>query len=195
MAVRTAWIPAMGTFSVKPSNNPLDPTLGESSFEPLPPGNVDTETYSEKMDGATYPVADNIHLEHFLNVASLANLAYVYQDQDRQWIARGDPTEVAIQVFACRFNWSRMRLISGIGAKWITVAEFPFDSEIKKMSVIFRHTEHGQVYIFTKGAVEKVIISCSSIYLGDRDEPSMMTETMRQKIFGHMDTLAAQGLR
>ena len=38
-------------------------------------------------------------------------------------------------------------------------------------------------------------MSCSSIYLGDRGEPSEMTETMQQKIFGHMNTLAAQGLR
>jgi Na+-exporting ATPase len=40
-------------------------------------------------------------LEHLVKCASLNNMASIYKDKDDQaWQANGDPTEIALQVFA-----------------------------------------------------------------------------------------------
>ena len=46
-----------------------------------------------------------------LHVASLANLASVFMNSEiRRWNARGDPTEIALQVLAMKFGRERKSL-------------------------------------------------------------------------------------
>ena len=160
MIVKKAWLPAKGTYSVGPSTNPFDPTLGDLSHNPLAPCNLDLQYEAMEEKGSSYHelMKNSSLLQDFLHVASLANLAHVHEGRDG-WTARGDPTEIAIQVFASRFNLNRDRLIKGLG--WTHVAEFPFDSTIKRMSVIFtRKDEDQKMTVFTKGAVERVVEAC-----------------------------------
>jgi Na+-exporting ATPase len=44
------------------------------------------------------------NLEEYLKVASFASLAVGHESSPGEWEARGDPTEIAIQVSASRFN-------------------------------------------------------------------------------------------
>jgi magnesium-transporting ATPase (P-type) len=67
-----------------------------------------------------------------------------------EWKARGAPTEIAIEVFASRFGWNRVQLSEGDDRKWQHVAEFPFDSDVKKMSVLFRNCGTQETHVFTK---------------------------------------------
>ena len=134
-------------------------------------------------------------LESFLKVASLANLATVHQAKDDEWHARGDPTEVAIQVFASRFNWNRSGLSLGNSPSWTALAEFPFDSDVKKMSVIFRENALDTLHVFTKGAVERVLSCCTSIILEKGQQAVDMTEDIQLHILRNMEALAALGLR
>lgn len=149
--------------------------------------NGDTLGYEESLE-------DNEHLEHYLRVASLANLAIVQKDQNGEWTARGDPTEIAIQVFASRFDWNRSKLTSGNEPAWKQVAEFPFDSDVKKMSVVFEETKTGDKHVFIKGAVERVITSCTSVYR-ESSAAVPMTEEFREEILESMEAIAALGLR
>ncbi len=196
MVAKRAWLPAKGTYSVGLATNPVDPTVGSISHDPAPPCemNVDVETAEDKESGTSYEelMKDNSLLEDYLNVASLANLAHVH-DSGSGWTARGDPTEIAIQVFASRFNWNRQRLTKE--HSWAQVAEFPFDSDVKKMSVIFSRKEGSKHMVFTKGAVERVIGSCSQVHWTDSAQPTEMTEDLRNRILKNMEALAAQGLR
>ncbi|KAK6584732.1 hypothetical protein PZA11_002956 [Diplocarpon coronariae] len=198
MVVKKAWIPSRGTFSVGQSNDPIDPTDGELSHSPTspsqlfgpeekqPPADVTVEPYQELL--ATHP-----ELEGYLNIASLANLAKIHRT-DEGWKATGDPTEIAIQVFAARFNWQRERFTSGPSPAWEQIAEFPFDSTVKKMSVIFTSAE-GQAMVFTKGAVERVIQCCATIQLESGVVPVELTDSIQAQILANMEALAAQGLR
>jgi P-type Na+/K+ transporter len=197
MVAKKAWIPAKGTYSVGSSNEPFNPTLGELTFDPLPPSKIDSQKAEETGKAIAYTelLKDNKFLENYLNVASLANLANVYKGNNGQWNARGDPTEIAMQVFASRFDWNRLRLAAGEHPQWKQIAEFPFDSDVKKMSVIFQETRTGTLQVFAKGAVERIIASCTSIFLNEGDEPTEMTEDMRNDILLNMESLAALGLR
>ncbi|KAJ4383380.1 P-type ATPase [Didymella sp. IMI 355093] len=172
MVAKKAWIPAKGTYSPRH----IDPDMDEK-----------TETYEELIE-------NNPHLVEYLKVASLANLANVHQT-DGQWNARGDPTEIAIQVFASRFDWNRLQFTQGDSPKWKQLAEFPFDSDVKKMSVIFEEIASSKKMVFTKGAVERVIYSCDTYYSAESDNAVNLDDDIREEILANMEALASYGLR
>lgn len=194
MVVKKAWIPGKGTYSVGTSENPIDPTVGDLSHHEGAPNESSSDEESREKPASTSKVddllQDNHHLKHFLNIASLANLAHV-QKSENEWKARGDPTEIAIQVFASRFDWNRSRWTGDDDGIWTQKAEYPFDSSIKKMSVIFEGPDNTMV--FTKGAVERVLESCSRI-CGPHDDVQL-SEEIHTQILENMEALASQGLR
>ncbi|WEW57637.1 potassium/sodium eff [Emydomyces testavorans] len=131
-------------------------------------------------------------LEAFLESAALCNLAKLRFDKtSNQWQTMGDPTEIALQVFAHRFAFGKPALENEKG--WKQLAEYPFDSSVKRMSVIYRHGEAPGTVIFTKGAVERILDLCTSVGLGEHEEP--MTISTKEKILDQMGFLAEQGLR
>ncbi|CAG7987665.1 unnamed protein product [Penicillium salamii] len=198
MVVKKAWIPSRGTYSVGSSNEPFNPTVGGVTFTPVPPLQLDDEKEGPTAESVEGLVSGNRPLEDFLDVASMANLSHVYKSEEGEWHARGEPTEIAIHVFASRFNWNRDRWTKGQGAVWHQKAEFPFDSTVKKMSVIFnKATPHeDRTMVFTKGAVERIAESCTSvIWDQDSSTPVPMTDDHRERILQNMEELAKQGLR
>ncbi|KAK4188642.1 putative type IID cation-transporting ATPase [Podospora australis] len=178
MVTRMAWIPNLGTYSVDTSE-PYNPEAGSVAFSPSEPRTMGRSA----IDGTQVVPTDEKHapLQSYLDIANLANLAVVKRLEDNTWQANGDPTEIAMQVFATRFG----RPGHGAnGADWTQLAEFPFDSSIKKMSVLCQDNATGQVQIFTKGAVERVLSSCVAI-----------TPDVERDILANMEALARRGLR
>lgn len=210
MVVRKAWLPGEGTFSVEAGNDVHNPTAGRVSFSPSQPKDAEPSQEKDDASAAVSPLdepAAKLALQWYLNVASLANLATLEQVDDddddddnddqkpgKRWRARGAPTEIAIEVFAARFGWNRARLCEGPDAKWTPVAEFPFDSDVKKMSVLFRETASQETHVFTKGAVERVLDSCDRIAIGEAIT-TLLTEDIRADVLANMEALAGQGLR
>ena len=195
MVVKKAWIPSKGVYSVGTLTDPFDPTIGVLSHDIKPPYQTLPESdNADESNGSSHEdlLKDNPSLDQFLNVASLANLAHVHQTKEG-WKVRGDPTEIAIQVFASRFNRNRERLAKE--ESWRPVAEFPFDSNVKKMSVIFEHGSSGKVWIFTKGAVERVIEACNSVRWEQDSDEVQLNQTLKDQILENMEALAAQGFR
>lgn len=192
MVVKKAWVPACGTYSIGHSKEPFNPTTGDLQFVSLAPERIDPSESTEKTANYAEQLMNNDHLEQFLLVASLANLAHVHL-LENEWKARGDPTEIALQVFASRFDRNRTKLTATETGTWKEITEFPFDSEVKKMSVVFSNTRTGATHVFTKGAVERVITSCASIY--ERNGPATMTTMDQDRIILNMEALASLGLR
>lgn len=193
MVAKKAWIPSRGTYSVGPSNEPFNPTSGDLSFSERSPKEVDGDDEKEEVKSSEELMVSNDDLQDYLNVAGLANLATVHFS-DNTWKARGDPTEVAIKVFASRFQ-NRSGRTDSYRPAWKQLAEYPFDSDVKKMSVIYQEIHGGQRWVFTKGAVERVIGSCSKIILTPGEEPVELTEPVREEILANMEAIAALGLR
>ncbi|KAK8097456.1 hypothetical protein PG984_016595 [Apiospora sp. TS-2023a] len=218
MVARAAWVPGMGTYTVETSDDPFNPTIGSVSFDARKPTDMDLKNSQGNDSSSRERKADPAqllqdsttsggHLQDFLSVATLANLATVHSggDDDGTWHARGDPTEIAIQVFAHRFSRNRLDLVGDDKTKeWTDVAELPFDSDVKRMSVIMRENRTGKDWVFTKGAVERVIETCTSYCTGGGGgQPESkqtavsreMTDEYREEILRNMEVFAGMGLR
>jgi len=180
MVLRRAWVIGHGMYSVGTGSEPYNPQVGALSFSDKSPMEI---SENEGKDESPVSLLEGNHeLEDFLKVASLANLASVFKDRDSgEWDARGDPTEIALQVFVMKFGWGRKSLQE---KGWKQLAEFPFDSELKRMSVIFE--KDRKKYVLMKGAVERVIDACPE-YAEDKEK--------QRTLLKNMEALASQGLR
>jgi Na+-exporting ATPase len=156
MIVRQAWLPGHGTYLVESEKDAYNPTGGRVEFNPAAPIDVADGT-THKSNNSSRVIMPNAavttQLQWFLNTASLANLAIIeppVSDEgiDGEWKARGAPTEIAIAVFAGLFGWTR----PNISQQWSQIAEFPFDSSVKRMSVIFEDTNSRAAHMFTKAS-------------------------------------------
>lgn len=206
MVARGAWIPGLGTYSVElTSSEPFNPTKGDIRFDEREPHQINFRPGSEKEEEAdagkgavvapaTLLANGESQLEQFLTVASLANVATVFKKEDA-WFARGDPTEIAIQVYASRFGKNRLDIMGDAPPQWTEVAEYPFDSDVKRMSVIMKHNPTDTQWTFTKGAVERVIRVCTHYTTSDSETPIEMTDDYRHHILRNMEVFAALGLR
>lgn len=194
MVAHKAWVPARGTYAVGQSSQPFNPKAGKLYFEPKQPHEIDFTEKNDTFDDEYTKTESDGPLDEFLKVAALANLAVVRETATGDWETYGDPTEIAIQVFATRFNWNRTQLTSGDQRTWTQVAEFPFDSDVKKMSAVFE-SPTGDMFVLTKGAVERVLSSCSYIEGTDGSQLETVTPEVREGILANMEAFAAQGLR
>lgn len=98
-----------------------------------------------------------------------------------EWTAVGEPTEIALNVFALRFGYGKQGLVRGEGLSLL--AEHPFDSSCKRMSVLYKSPDSGKVQIFTKGALEMVMPLL--------DAP----DEVKAEFNAQAEALAAEGLR
>lgn len=96
-----------------------------------------------------------------------------------QWIGHGEPTEISLQVFAMRFDNGRESLQD---RGWKLLAEHPFDSSIKRMSVVYESPSR-EIFVFTKGAAEAVSDSLT--------EQSYESDILH----AHINSMTLDGLR
>lgn len=156
---------------------------------------VVTQQFDEKYDSDDMEPKDVElvpELDAFLQSTALCNLATVrYNDSESRWQTTGDPTEVALQVFARRFDLGKKKLEGQHG--WKQLSEYPFDSTVKRMSVVYRVPGEKNTVIFTKGAVERILDLCSSVGIGGHE--TAVTDEIKESILEQMTLLADQGLR
>ncbi|KAI1503791.1 hypothetical protein F5X99DRAFT_90165 [Biscogniauxia marginata] len=218
MIVKKAWIPANLVYTVKDSKHPSNPTEGHVTLsevkdeEPEEKRDFDQERSAavlkfdvpdEKLNPPK-PKTENERekeatmtpqLEAFLLSVALCNLATVRyepepKDDQPEWQVNGEPTEIALQVFAHRFEKGKK---TAEAEGWKQVAEFPFDSGIKRMSVIYNGPNSDNSMVFTKGAVERILDLCTTVGIGSAQEP--MTDEYKERILNQMNTFASQGQR
>ena len=199
MTLRKAWIPHIGTYTVESSEEPFNPLKG--SVDLLRKDEVSES--QNKKETSSYASAEKVipntdkhkdpdpGFEGFLDCTSLCNLASIRHDKDKStWHAVGDRTEIALQVFAMRFQHGGEEMKR---AGWRQVTELPFDSTLKRMSVVYDSGKTRERKILTKGAVERIFELCTTIGKGKETLP--LTNTLRDDVLAQMTTLASQGLR
>merc|ERR1719450_835076 len=197
MIAKKVWLPNVGTLEVQNSNEPYNPTEGDVRYAPYSPLYV-KQTDEEIDFKKPYPDPMPQSMHDWLMTATLANIATVNQSKDEElgelvWKAHGDATEIAIQVFTTRLNYARESLVDG----YEHIAEFPFDSSIKRMSAIYRD-KSGETRVYTKGAVERVLQLCTTWYgegTDDSQELKKLTDVEKATIEENMAALSSQGLR
>ncbi|ORZ22855.1 P-type II D ATPase [Lobosporangium transversale] len=144
-------------------------------------------------------------LLHTLQAASLCNMAELRRTQHPEthgeWSAIGDPTEIALQVLAYKAGLPKPELVA---QGFNLIAEFPFDSSVKRMSVLYQIPATAgyacEKVIFMKGATERVIGCCNYWRDGDversfLDEKDNTRASFEAMITEKMNALAEMGLR
>jgi Ca2+-transporting ATPase len=150
------------------------------------------------IESSRYP-----DLQGLLLACVLCNDAILQQDKEG-WDILGDPTEGALLALAGKAGLDKTKK-----DRWLPrVAEFPFSSERKRMSVIVdahghRHDStmslalvdksHMPYFMFVKGSPELTLERCTHVEAGDRLEP--LTEQQRTQILSQNNYLASRGLR
>lgn len=210
MIAKQVYIPSVGLFLVEDFNEPFNPTLGHVIFCEKSPQKlaksedeklagdiwIDFEEFKTKYEGTPKMEA----FKNWLYAASLANVAKVYEDTDddgvKDWKARGDPTEISIQVFVSRLGYSRDYLVDE-KSDFTYLAEFPFDSSIKRMSSIYASNINDKrtEIIYTKGAVERILNLCSTWTNPETGEVTQMNSDTIKQLESEMDAMSSKGLR
>lgn len=93
-------------------------------------------------------------------------------------VSTGDPTEVALLVLADEFGIDRKILQKNSNR----IAEFPFDSDRKLMSVQIE--ENNEKIIYTKGAIDNILKI--STHILENGEIIEITENHKEQILSEM---------
>ncbi|KAK4100910.1 potassium/sodium eff [Parathielavia hyrcaniae] len=231
MIVKKVWLPPSAIYTVTGSADPNDPYKGTVSDQPQAEDGSRKRDFDEerttqavKFDGVPneklHPprgpapesrmAALTPELRLFLLAAALCNLATVrYDEGEAAWKTTGEPTEIALQVFAHRYDRNK-KAVEARG--WKQIAEFPFDSTIKRMSVVYNPPTaaaaersnddddggfgidaNASSVVFTKGAVERILDLCA--YVGTGEAQQLMTAEMKDRILAQMTDFASLGQR
>ena len=139
---------------------------------------------------------DYPELEILLFTCVLCNDANLSQNDNQQWQIIGDPTEGALLSLAGKAGLDKPTLNSKIRR----VAEFPFDSERKRMSAICNLGTYvrnplpdSELVMFTKGSPELILERCTSYQQG-KDILTLFS-AQRNKILKTIDQMAEKALR
>ncbi|GAP95468.1 ATPase, E1-E2 type [Leptolyngbya sp. NIES-2104] len=149
-------------------------------------------------NGSRVIPADSPELRALLLACTVCNDS-ILQQEEGQWIILGDPTEGALLTAAAKAGLEKDQWNS----KLPRIAEFPFSSDRKRMSVIVKDAAGllqsetdflaTPYLMFTKGSPEIVLERCQQIQISDRVEP--ITQAQRAQILQRNNELAGNGLR
>ncbi|QQE67262.1 magnesium-transporting ATPase [Leptolyngbya sp. BL0902] len=154
------------------------------------------EFISASATGAAHPDLQSLLLDSLL-----CNDA-VLQKEQGDWAILGDPTEGALVVMAAKGGLDRHHLAHTLHR----VAEFPFSSERKRMSVVLDNGPHRQAtpslpadlleapyLLLAKGSPEMLLDCCTHGLVEGQSLP--LTPDQRRQIVADNTALAAKGLR
>jgi Ca2+-transporting ATPase len=131
-------------------------------------------------------VANDPSLELALRIGVQCNSANLIKEQDK-WVVYGDPTEGALAVAGAKAGLKRMN-----GEDHKLVVEYSFDSNRKRMSVVYRLLG-GSLRSYVKGAPEELLRDCNT--LRDDDEIRPLTQVDHDYFSSAMKQMAGEALR
>lgn len=145
----------------------------------------DGKAYSENIN-------QNCFVFHFLTlkIAVLANAAFIENPEDdlRQWIVRGKPTEKALLVAGIQAGINKKKLLN----QEPKIDELPFDSSYKFSASLHRIHESKNI-LYVLGSPEVLLNKAK--YLVSDDGRKTLTETENEEIKHKINELAAKGER
>ncbi len=128
-------------------------------------------------------------LTHVFQHGLLASNGRTHEpDEDHpDWYALGDPTEAAFTPLAMKAKLDPAERLEAFPV----IAELPFDSRRKRMTVVRSHK--GRIIAFMKGATASVLEACSECHLDG--ETVALNDDHRSTIKAQMEAFSAEALR
>ncbi|KAH6670439.1 putative calcium-transporting ATPase 3 [Halenospora varia] len=184
MVAHKVWVPGMGTLSVKDTVDFRDPDDGIVEIDGEQLDKLDFG--SQGRIGVLRPVLDAIALCNFASVWRVQTPSDISPEKDMEmrgeWKSSGDPTEVALQVLAIRFDRGKESLLRD--GNLVQIVEHQFDSSLKRMSMAYKHSVSGRVEVYAKGASESILPILN-----------ITSPSLQQKLQLKLEKLASEGLR
>jgi calcium-translocating P-type ATPase len=131
-----------------------------------------------QQNGQTIGSEQLAELLPLIRAAALCNEGQLHL-RDREWVWRGDPTDIALLSFAHKAGLIREQLLD----QSPKVAEIPFESEIQYAATF--HQINNQTHVYVKGAPERILRMCVH---GESDPPM-------EQLLATAAQMAEQGLR
>ncbi|MHA1673115.1 MAG: cation-translocating P-type ATPase, partial [Promethearchaeota archaeon] len=149
-------------------------------------------------------IADYPHLEFLIKSGYLNNnsmlMKYEFEVDKRRrkeivadWKIIGSATEGSLQTLAKKTGITHKDGMD-IRKKYLEVIEFPFSSDMKRMTKVFQDKESGEVISFTKGASEYLITNCDYL-LGNDQKAFDFSIDLRLIIMNIINEYAMKGYR
>lgn len=187
MITRKVWLRDGATATVDACTHPFDPSSGTVTWD------GENQEASEKAVSRLPQSA-----KRFVQCLSLCNNATVTEGklnsgddtadtstistaEVARWTAVGEPTEIALHVFAMRFGMSKSVVTQASNVQ--ILAEHPFDSSCKRMTVVYSTPGSKTADVYTKGALEVLLPLLDA------------TEDVKAEFVARAEALAAEGLR
>ncbi|KAJ3378318.1 hypothetical protein HDU92_007496, partial [Lobulomyces angularis] len=131
---------------------------------------------------------DKALYEALLTCTFCSTSTLFYCEESKTWKANGSPTEIALQVLSKKVSITKE---SFPGSTFL--AEFPFDSSLKRMTVSIVDNE-GNTHNYTKGALER-IFEISTSYYDNNGNVVDLTEEFKHEAEEVMLGMASNGWR
>ena len=140
-------------------------------------------------NGQPVSESDLERVKHFFQHGLLSSNGSTHEPDEEHsgWYALGDPTEAAFMPFAIKAGLDPQERSEAFPL----LAELPFDSKRKRMTMLRRH--NGRVIGFMKGATANVLEACSSYRRDGEVEP--LDAPAREAVTAQMQAYSSESLR
>ena len=168
---------------LKPDSEPI--TIGRDdpiSIE-LEKRKADLKTLEEKEKNI-YETLRNISL-----VGSLCTNSSLKQTGENGFDVIGDPLEGAILTFVKKCGFETRTFEN----YYKYLVKLPFNSDKKRMSVVVKNIQSGEILVLTKGSVKTVLEKCTGILIDGKKID--LTKELRDKIEAHSKEMAGNALK
>jgi len=184
MTVRSIWVPFSQDGQVTAGREISVSGIG---YEPVGEFSEEGKRIDPKVDPALSAV---ILTQAKCNTSRLIPPEDKSDGSKSTWKVLGDPTEAALIVLAKKAGYSQEDFNYAQN-----IAELPFDSRRKRMSVIqmVRNEDGLQRMAYVKGGIREILDTCNTLRIGDQIVP--LTQEWINTIMARNDDYARQGLR
>lgn len=133
----------------------------------------------------------NIHdtLRNIALVGTLCTSSGLKQISENEFDVVGDPLEGAVLTFIKKCGFETRTFEN----QYKYLEKIPFNPERKRMSVVVKHIQNGEIIVLTKGSVKTVLEKCTGIFIDGKKTD--LTKELRDKIEEKTKKMADNALR
>ncbi|KAI1405059.1 potassium/sodium eff [Hypoxylon fuscum] len=190
MITRKVWLRNGSAATVEACTNPFDPSSGTVTWNDEKLESQDETKLSSQLSPNAKKLLECLSLCNNSTVTDgkptstddAAETSTISTAAASDWTAVGEPTEIALHVFAMRFGMSKSSVVQTNGIR--ILAEHPFDSSCKRMTVIYSSPSSNAINVYTKGALEAMLPLLNNT-----------SDDIKAEFIAKAESLAAEGLR